>query len=134
MESCDVLIVGGGPAGSACAGRLTEAGLDVLVWDKARFPRDKPCAGWITLGVLETLGLDAASYGAARTLQPFHGFRTGQIGGRWPRPRNPLRRTCQLRDPPVRARPLPARTIAGTPARRSAAPAAQPQRRRLGGR
>ena len=82
MESCDVLIVGGGPAGSACASRLRAAGLDVLVWDRARFPRDKPCAGWITLGVLEILGLEASAYAQQRTLQPFTGFRTGLVGGR----------------------------------------------------
>jgi flavin-dependent dehydrogenase len=82
MESCDVLIVGGGPAGSACARRLRQAGLDVLVRDRASFPRDKPCAGWLTPGVLETLGLDVEDYAAGRTLQAFTGFRTGRIGGR----------------------------------------------------
>jgi len=83
METCDVLIVGGGPAGSSCARRLREAGLDVLVIDKAAFPRDKPCAGWLTSGTLETLGLDPAEYMGARTLQPFTGFRTGRIRGPW---------------------------------------------------
>ena len=33
-RSCDVLIVGGGPAGSTCAWQLVRAGLDVLVMDK----------------------------------------------------------------------------------------------------
>lgn len=82
MESCDVLIVGGGPAGSSCARRLRESGLDVLVRDRASFPRDKPCAGWLTPGVLETLGLDVQEYAEGRTLQTFTGFRTGRIGGR----------------------------------------------------
>jgi len=81
VESCDVLIVGGGPAGSTCASRLRAAGLDVLVLDKAVFPRSKPCAGWITPSVFETLGLSAAEYAGGRTLQPFTGFRTGWIGG-----------------------------------------------------
>ncbi len=40
-ESCDVLIVGGGPAGSSCARLLRRAGLDVLILDKSEFPRDK---------------------------------------------------------------------------------------------
>ena len=35
MEHCDVLIVGGGPGGSSCAKRLSTAGLDVVVLDKA---------------------------------------------------------------------------------------------------
>jgi flavin-dependent dehydrogenase len=82
MESCDVLIVGGGPAGSSCARRLQQAGLDVLVRDRASFPRDKPCAGWLTPGVLETLGFDVEEYASGRTLQAFTGFRTGRIGGR----------------------------------------------------
>ena len=58
MESCDVLIVGGGPAGSTCAWQLRQAGLDVLVMDKQTFPRDKVCAGWITPAVVESLELD----------------------------------------------------------------------------
>lgn len=81
MTTCDVLVVGGGPAGSSCAKRLVEAGLEVLILDRAAFPRDKPCAGWITPGVLEALGLPAEEYGEGRTLQAFTGFRTGQIGG-----------------------------------------------------
>jgi flavin-dependent dehydrogenase len=82
MERCDVLIVGGGPAGSTCASRLHAAGLDVLVWDRASFPRDKPCAGWLTLGALETLGLLPSEYAQGHTLQPFTGFITGRIGSR----------------------------------------------------
>ena len=37
MESCDVLIVGGGPAGSTLAWKLRAAGLDVLILDKKTF-------------------------------------------------------------------------------------------------
>ena len=59
MESCEVLIIGGGPAGSTCAKRLGEAGLDVLLMDARVFPRDKPCAGWITPAVLETLAIES---------------------------------------------------------------------------
>ena len=77
MDHCDVLIVGGGPAGSSCAWKLVEAGLDVVVVDKASFPRDKVCAGWITPAVVEALALDLEDYSRQRTLQPFSGFRTG---------------------------------------------------------
>ncbi len=35
METCDALIVGGGPAGSSCAWKLRQQGLDVMVLDKA---------------------------------------------------------------------------------------------------
>ena len=44
MTTCDVLIAGGGPAGSTCAWALGQAGLDVVIVDKATFPRDKVCA------------------------------------------------------------------------------------------
>ncbi len=62
MRSAEVIIVGGGPAGSAAAQRLCAAGRDVLVLDKAQFPRAKLCAGWITPQVLDDLGLEARDY------------------------------------------------------------------------
>ncbi len=81
METCDCLIVGGGPAGSSCARALVQAGFDVIVLDKAVFPRDKVCAGWITPAVIYELDLDLADYRSQRTLQPIKAFRTGLIGG-----------------------------------------------------
>jgi geranylgeranyl reductase family protein len=48
MERFDVLVVGAGPAGSATAIHLARAGARVLLADKARFPRDKPCGGGLT--------------------------------------------------------------------------------------
>ncbi len=62
MRSCDVLIVGGGPAGSTAAAKLKRAGADVLVVDRERLPRLKLCAGWITPEVVRDLGMDLASY------------------------------------------------------------------------
>ena len=41
-------MVGAGPAGSATAMHLARAGARVLLADKARFPRDKPCGGGLT--------------------------------------------------------------------------------------
>lgn len=82
MDHCDVLIVGGGPAGSTCAWKLRQAGLDVVVLDKQVFPRDKVCAGWITPAVVEALQLDLTDYARERVLQPLSGFRTSVIGGR----------------------------------------------------
>jgi menaquinone-9 beta-reductase len=67
----EVIIVGGGPAGAATAWGLARAGIDVIVADRARFPRDKPCAEYLSpqasrilsdMGVLATV--EAA--GAAR--------------------------------------------------------------------
>ena len=82
MERADVLIVGGGPAGSACAAALVAGGRDVLVLDRQAFPRDKPCAGWITPEAVARLGLRLDEYGASYTLQPISRFRVGRIGGR----------------------------------------------------
>lgn len=81
METCDVLIVGGGPAGSSCAWGLKGSGLDVAILDRQAFPRDKICGGWITPQVLSELGIDPAEYAPGRVLQPIAGFRTGWIGG-----------------------------------------------------
>lgn len=80
METCDVLIVGGGPGGSTCAWKLKQAGLDVVVMDKKAFPRDKVCAGWITPAVIEELRLDMDDYRRDRVLQPISGFRTRRLG------------------------------------------------------
>jgi geranylgeranyl reductase family protein len=82
VERADVLIVGGGPAGSACARRLAAGGRDVLVLDAATFPRDKPCAGWITPEVVGELPMTLEEYGGEHTLQPISRFRVGRIGGR----------------------------------------------------
>ena len=81
MDSCDVLIVGGGPAGSSCAWALRNSGLDVAILDKHVFPRDKVCGGWITPAVLAELEIDSGDYSRGRVLQPITGFRTGSIGG-----------------------------------------------------
>jgi flavin-dependent dehydrogenase len=78
----DVIVAGGGPAGSTCAWALVRAGLDVVVMDRAAFPRDKVCAGWITPQVIAALELDIAAYqSGGRTCQSISGFRTGLIGG-----------------------------------------------------
>ena len=58
MERFDVLVVGAGPAGSAAAMHLTRAGARVLLADRARFPRDKPCGGGLTGRALRNLPCD----------------------------------------------------------------------------
>lgn len=62
MQTADAIVVGGGPAGSTCAWKLREAGLDVLVLDRAAFPRTKLCAGWVTPEAMEDLELDPGDY------------------------------------------------------------------------
>ncbi len=47
-EEADVIVVGAGPAGSATAFYLAQAGLDVLVLEKSTFPRDKVCGDGLT--------------------------------------------------------------------------------------
>ena len=81
MITADAVIVGGGPAGSTAARQLTQLGADVLVLDKAQFPRNKVCAGWITPAIVKTLELDLESYSNQHTLQSISGFQTSVLGG-----------------------------------------------------
>jgi flavin-dependent dehydrogenase len=87
VERTDVLVVGGGPAGSSVAFGLREAGLDVVVLDRRTFPRDKTCAGWVTPAVFAALGVDPDVYGKTHVLQPVRGFAVRRIGNREARPR-----------------------------------------------
>ena len=57
----DVVVAGAGPAGSATALLLSRAGMRVLLLDRARFPREKPCSEYLSpesTRVLERLGKD----------------------------------------------------------------------------
>jgi len=58
----NVIIVGGGPAGSSCAWKLRRHGIESLVLDRQVFPRHKLCAGWITPDVVRNLEFDPAAY------------------------------------------------------------------------
>ncbi|MFA6329002.1 MAG: NAD(P)/FAD-dependent oxidoreductase [Candidatus Micrarchaeia archaeon] len=61
MEKYDVIIVGAGPSGSACACLLSQQGVRVLLLDKAHFPRDKVCGdaiGGKALNVLARIGAE----------------------------------------------------------------------------
>ena len=60
MERFDVLVVGAGPAGSATTLHLARSGARVLLVDRARFPRDKPCGGGLTGRALRHLPCDVA--------------------------------------------------------------------------
>lgn len=69
QEPVDVLVVGGGPAGSTVAGLLAQRGWAVVLVDRARFPRPKPCGECVNPGgvaALERLGL----LDAVRRLDP----------------------------------------------------------------
>ena len=62
MIASKIIVVGGGPAGSACARSLKRAGLSTLILDKKPFPRPKTCAGWVTPKVFKALELNPKSY------------------------------------------------------------------------
>jgi geranylgeranyl reductase family protein len=55
VQAVDVVVVGAGPAGVAAAITLTRAGRDVLLADKAAFPRDKCCGDGLTTAALREL-------------------------------------------------------------------------------
>ncbi len=65
----DVVVVGGGPSGSACAYWLADAGWDVVVVEKKHFPREKTCGDGLTprsVRQLNDMGLSGALAGAHR--------------------------------------------------------------------
>lgn len=91
----DVIVIGAGPAGCGTAARLHQRGVrDVLVLDRADFPRDKPCGGGLTghcddafaaLGLRLTVPHVAAAYARIR-------FGAFERSVRLPRPINVIRR------------------------------------------
>jgi len=80
MQSYDVLIVGGGPAGSTLAYSLKNSGLKIGILDKQSFPRQKICAGWVTPEVMRVLNIDLDDYSNGRVLQKISGFKISQLG------------------------------------------------------
>src|SRR5260370_18770187 len=54
-ETADVIVVGAGPAGSSVAHHLAQAGLEVLVLEKARLPREKVCGDGLTPRAVKAL-------------------------------------------------------------------------------
>ncbi len=91
-ESAQAIVVGGGPAGSAAAWALASQGLDVIVIDKARFPRDKPCAEYLSpqgsrildaMGVLGTVeAAGAAQLAGMRVRSPDGGIIHGEFAAK----------------------------------------------------
>jgi flavin-dependent dehydrogenase len=84
MHRTEVLIVGGGPAGAACAWRLRQHSVDCAILDRQHFPRLKPCAGWITPQVVRDLELVPSEYPGGFTT--FSGLRISIRGIRFSLP------------------------------------------------
>ncbi len=57
----DVIVVGAGPSGSYAAMKCAEKGLNVLLIDKEKFPRDKACGGIISDQIVQMIGGDVMS-------------------------------------------------------------------------
>jgi geranylgeranyl reductase family protein len=67
MRSFDAAVIGAGPAGSVCAWELARSGVDTVLVDRSRFPRDKTCGGAVgggaatlltACGILDSSALD----------------------------------------------------------------------------
>jgi geranylgeranyl reductase family protein len=77
--ACDVLVVGGGPSGAACAYWLAAAGHEVVLVERKTYPREKTCGDGLTprsVRQLEDMGLveELASAGHRYTGLRSHGF------------------------------------------------------------
>jgi geranylgeranyl reductase family protein len=76
---CDVLVIGSGPSGSACAYWLAKAGHDVVLLERKAFPREKTCGDGLTprsVRQLEDMGLGPELSSAHR----WHGLRSHGFG------------------------------------------------------
>jgi len=80
MPRFDAIVVGAGPAGSTTAYRLARAGARVCLLDRARFPRDKPCGGGLTLRAVRQLPFSVETVVEERVATLELGLRYGK---RW---------------------------------------------------
>jgi flavin-dependent dehydrogenase len=79
----EVIVVGGGPSGASTAWALAREGVDVLVLDKAKFPRDKICAEYLSpqasrilsdMGVLDEIERSNPGHLAGMSVRAPNGF------------------------------------------------------------
>ncbi|MEI2766334.1 MAG: geranylgeranyl reductase family protein [Dermatophilaceae bacterium] len=84
-QTADVVVVGAGPGGSATAAYLASHGVDVVLLEKAAFPRDKICGDGLTpraVKELVHLGIDTTGWQRTRGLRIFGGGHTLTLD--WP--------------------------------------------------
>jgi geranylgeranyl reductase family protein len=82
----DVVVVGAGPAGSSAAWWMTQAGLDVVVLEKAAFPREKVCGDGLTprgVKALDDMGVDTSGWVRHKGLRVAGGGQVVEVD--WPR-------------------------------------------------
>jgi geranylgeranyl reductase family protein len=88
VRRADVVVVGAGPAGSSAAYWLARAGIDVVVLEKAHFPREKVCGDGLTprgVKALDDMGIDtspAAGWVRHKGLRIFGGGQVVEVD--WP--------------------------------------------------
>lgn len=69
MQKFDVIIIGAGPAGATCARMLSRENIRVLLLDKSRFPRPKPCGGGFSQKARDVFDFDLAGVIETRIIE-----------------------------------------------------------------
>jgi geranylgeranyl reductase family protein len=83
--AADVIVVGAGPAGSSAAWWLARAGVDVVVLEKAQFPREKVCGDGLTprgVKALDDMGVDTSGWMRHKGLRVTGGGQVVEVD--WP--------------------------------------------------
>ena len=78
----DVIVIGAGPAGCIAAYYLAKAGLNVLILEKFKLPRVKPCAGGLTFKARQAIPFDVSpkvSIEATGGILTYHGKQTLKV-------------------------------------------------------